>query len=75
MYTQFTKETRIELGVLKRTGLSNKECSKQIDIDKSNIGRELKRYSNREGIYQGSKAHKKYLENRKKSKKIWRLRS
>lgn len=69
MYKQFTKETWIELGVLKRAGLSNKKCSKQIGIDKSNIGREIKRYINADNIYRGLHAHKKYLKNRKKSKK------
>jgi len=72
MYIQFTKEMRIELGILKRAGLSNNDCSKQIGIDKSNIGREIKRYEDEDGIYRGLKAHKKYLENRKKSKVKYR---
>lgn len=69
MYTQFTKETRIELGALKRRGLSNIECASELGMNKSTIGREVKRYTDEDGVYRGSRAHKKYLAKRKESKK------
>lgn len=72
MYRQFTKETRIELGALKRKDVSNIECAFELGMDKSTIGREIKRYKDEDGVYRGARAHKKYLAKRKESKKKYK---
>ncbi len=68
MYKQFNKEMRIELAGFRRTGDSITVCAKKLEINYSTVWRELDRYSCYDGAYRGAKAHKRYLENRKKSK-------
>jgi transposase, IS30 family len=68
MYKQFTKKTRIELGALLRVKMSPKKCGKELGFDKSAITKEIARNKDKDGVYRGSSAHKKYLERRKKAK-------
>jgi len=68
MYQQFTKETRIELTALIRAQHSSQECAKNLGMNKSSITRELARYTDHDGVYRGTSAHKKYLAVRKQAK-------
>lgn len=43
IHTKLTKPERVLLSAWKKQGLSNIECAKRLDRDKSTIGRELKR--------------------------------
>lgn len=69
MTKYFTKETRIELAVLRRAKHSPKQCADQIGMVKSSVTRELARNSDENGTYNGAVAHKKYLARRKSAKK------
>ena len=64
----FTKETRIELAVLRRAKHTPKECANQLGMVKSSVTRELTRNSDEDGVYRGASAHKRYLDRRKSAK-------
>lgn len=68
MYTQFTKESRIELGALLRAGHSRKECACQLGMDKSAVTREINRNKDADGNYRGASAHKKHIARRVQAK-------
>mgnify|MGYP001596274366 CR=1 FL=1 len=68
MYTQFTKETRIELAALLRAKHSFKECAKELGILKCSVTREIGRNADEDGRYAGAAAHKKYRERRRQAK-------
>lgn len=68
MYTQFTKETRIELATLLRAGHSFKDCASQLGIWKSSVTREIARNADEDGRYTGAHAHKKHCERRTQAK-------
>jgi transposase, IS30 family len=72
MFTQFTKELRIELGALLRVGHTPKECAEQLGFDKSSVTREIERNKDPDGVYRGLHAHKRYLERRKAAKQASR---
>jgi transposase, IS30 family len=68
MYTQFTKETRIELEALLRAKHTPKECAQELGCNKSSVTREIALNSNSNGIYHGPSAHRTYLARRKTAK-------
>jgi len=68
MYSQFNRESRIELAGFRRTGDSITECSRKLGMSYSSVWRELERNTSNDGIYRGAKAHKKFLERRKDSR-------
>lgn len=68
MYTQFTREKRVELGVLLRAKHSHQECASLLNIGKSAITREINRGKGEDRVYRGLGAHKKYLAKRKEAK-------
>lgn len=68
MYTQFTKESRIELAALLRAGHSRRFCAKELECDHSAVVREVNRNKDENDIYKGASAHRKYLARRKESK-------
>jgi IS30 family transposase len=68
MYTQFNKESRIELAALLRAKHSPKECAEQLGMRKSSITREIARNSNEDGTYTGAAAHKKHCSRRRQGK-------
>lgn len=68
MYTQFTKETRIELATLLRARHSFKECAAQLGMLKSSITREVARNADENGRYTGAVAHRKYCGRRTQAK-------
>lgn len=49
-YTHLTKENRVELAALKRSGLKQKEIARVLGKDASTISRELKRNINKESV-------------------------
>lgn len=68
MYTQFTKERRIELAAFLKAGNKPKECARLLGMDKSAITRELARNSDISGPYHGAQAHRRYLQRRQEAK-------
>lgn len=68
MYTQFTKETRIELAALLRAKHSFKDCAKELGMLKCSITREVVRNADEEGKYTGAAAHKRHAERRRQAK-------
>jgi IS30 family transposase len=68
MYTQFTKERRIELAAFLKVGNTPKECAKLLGVDKSAVTRELARNGEWNGAYHGAQAHRRYLERRQQAK-------
>lgn len=72
MYTQFTKERRIELAALLRAGHSPRECAQQFGMNKSAVTRELQRNKRPDGAYRGAAAHALHLARRKAAKKASR---
>ena len=73
MYTQFTKESRVELGALLRAGNSRAKCAETLGMDKSAVTREINRNKDEDGIYRGASAHKRHLARRKAAKKGSRI--
>lgn len=72
MYLQFNKESRIELAILLKTGLSHRRCAKQLGFHHSSVGREIEANKGSDGVYRGASAHKKALGRRKEAKKLFR---
>ena len=72
MYKQFTKESRIALAALIKADYKPSACARQLGMNKSSITRELARSTDDDGIYRGAKAHKKYLDHRKRAKEKYR---
>src|SRR3989338_2169053 len=68
MIKYFTKDTRIELAVLRRAKHTPKECANQLGMVKSSVTRELARNSDEGGTYSGATAHKRYLTRRTAAK-------
>lgn len=68
MYTQFTKDTRIELAALLRAAHSFKECAAQLGMIKSSVTREVARNANEDGNYTGAAAHRRHLDRRTRAK-------
>jgi len=68
MIQYFTKDTRIELAVLRRAKHTPKECADQLGMAKSSLTRELARNSNEDGTYSGATAHTRYLARRRSAK-------
>ena len=73
LHAQFTKERRIELGVLLRASKNNNQCAIILGMNRSSIGREIAENIDSDGIYRGASAHKKYLERRRKGKSTHRI--
>lgn len=67
-----TQEQRYKIEAFKKAGYKNTEIADEIGVDKSTIGRELKRNSDsRNGVYRANLAHKKARKRiKEKPKKI-----
>lgn len=68
MYTQFTKETRIELAALLRAKHSFRDCAKELGMLKCSITREVARNAGVDGRYTGAVAHARHCERRTRAK-------
>jgi transposase, IS30 family len=68
MFTQFTKEKRVELSALLRAKHSHQECADLLLVHKSSVTREINRNRDEDGIYRASHAHKKFLKGRVSAK-------
>jgi IS30 family transposase len=68
MYTQFTKERRIELAAFLKAGNAPRECARLLGMDKSAVTRELARNGNANETYHGAQAHRRYLKRRELAK-------
>lgn len=68
MYTQFTKERRIELAAFLKAGRVPRECARLLGMDKSAVTREIARNSDTHGTYHGVQAHRRYLHRRELAK-------
>lgn len=69
MYTQFSKETRIELAALLRAGLSYRACAAELGMRKSSITREVIRNADEAGRYTGAAAHRRHCARRSQAKR------
>jgi IS30 family transposase len=58
-YVHFTRDSRIELAVLLRTGLAPGKCAKELSFDKSSVSREVSKYADMDGVYRAIHADKK----------------
>lgn len=72
-YTHFTLEERICLEEMQKTGKKISEIAKLMDRSKSTISRELKRNSNKQGLYNSWGAYRKATARRKKSVRKQRI--
>lgn len=68
MYTQFTKERRIELATLLKAGYTPRDSAKQLGMNKSSVTREIRGNKCPDGIYRGARAHQRHLVRRKQAK-------
>jgi transposase, IS30 family len=68
-YTQITTEERYIIAHLKRKGSSKAEIARQVGRHRSTIGREVRRNSNRQGVYRSSKASEKANGRRSRTRK------
>ncbi len=57
-YNQLTRDQRSQISVLKSTGHSNKAIAIVLKVDRTTIGRELRRNRYHDGIYNHETAHK-----------------
>lgn len=64
LYTQFNRDSRIELAVLLNASKSQTECAKILGMTRSNVCLEISRNKDPDGVYRGGRAHKRYLERR-----------
>jgi transposase, IS30 family len=71
-HIQFNKDTRIELGVLLKTGKSQTKCAEIFGMNRTNINLEINRNKDPDGVYRGTSAHRRYLERRLNSKETYR---
>lgn len=72
MYQHINHDIRVALVALKKAGLSNAECAREIGVHRSTIGRELLRNSSDNNEYSVRYANKHSLEKRKHSKLKYR---
>lgn len=71
-HTQFNKDSRIELAVLLNAEKNQTECAKIFGMHRINIGLEINRNKDPDGVYRGGHAHKRYLERRREAKYKYR---
>ena len=71
-HIQFNRESRIELAILLTAKKNQTECAQILGIHRINIGLEISRNKDPDGVYRGVHAHKRYLERRKKVKNKYR---
>ena len=69
-HIQFNRDTRIELGTMLGCNQNHSEAARKLGMNRSSVSNEIKRYIDDDGIYRGSHAHKKYLANRKRVKRV-----
>lgn len=72
-YTHFTLKERICLEEMRKAGKKISEIAKHMDRNKSTISRELKRNSNKQGLYNSWGAYSKSTVRRKKSVRKQRI--
>lgn len=73
MHRHFNREDRIALGALKRAGLSKAEIGRQLNFNRSTIGRELKRNQKPRGGYHSLNADIQATARRQESKQPYRI--
>lgn len=71
-YTQFTRDTRVELAILLNAGKNQTDCARILGMDRSNVCLEINRNKDPDGVYRGANAHKRTLKRRKKAKEKYR---
>ena len=67
-HTQYTKDERISLAALLHAKHSRAECGRELNKDRSAIGREIELNKDNDGIYRGASAHKRAMARRKNAK-------
>lgn len=72
LYTQFTRDTRVELAILLNAGKNQTQCAKILGMNRVSVCGEINRNKDPDGIYRGGHAHKRALARRKVAKKKFR---
>lgn len=67
-YVQFSRDTRIELALLRRTKRSQSGCAKDLGMSRSSVSKELARNTDPDGVYRAGSAHRKHLMRKKSAK-------
>lgn len=68
MHKQFNKDLRKELAILLKAETAPKKCAQLLGFTKRSVNREIKEYADKDGVYRGALAHRKYLAKRLKAK-------
>jgi IS30 family transposase len=71
-YTQFTRDTRVELAILLNAKKNQTQCSKILGIGRVSVNEEISRNKDPDGVYRGGHAHKRALARRKEAKRAKR---
>ena len=71
-HIQFTRDSRVELAILLHDGKSKSQCAQILGINRSNIGREIERNKDPDGMYRGGHAHRRAMIKRKQAKAVFK---
>lgn len=71
-HIHFTRDSRVELAALLNAGKNKSRCENILGINRSNIGKEINRNKDPDGIYRGGNAHKRAEQRRKVAKSAYR---
>ena len=72
MYTQFNRDTRLELAVLLKSGKNQSQCSRILGMHRISVCEEINRNKDPDGIYRGSFAHRRARLRRRQAKQSYR---
>ena len=72
-HIQFTRDSRVELAILLRSGQSHRTCAGILGMSQSSVSREVSSNRGEDGSYRGGRAHRKAMTRRKEAKKKYRL--
>lgn len=68
MHKQFNKDLRKELAILLKAETTSRKCAQLLGFTKRSVNREIKGRIDKDGVYRGALAHRKYLAKRLKAK-------
>jgi transposase, IS30 family len=72
LYTQFTRDTRVELAILLNAGKNQTQCAKILGMHRISVHGEITQNKDEDGVYRGGHAHKRALARRTEAKKKFR---
>ena len=71
LYTQFNRDTRLELAILLNAGKNQCDCARILGMHRVSVCKEINRNRDPDGVYRGGHAHKQALKRRKAAKKMF----